>query len=331
VCAGGATHAAAASATTAISTSGNFAEITTLDCDFDYRPGREFLFPSADPVLQGYGFVLWKVEPSLVSEPLSYARYQGRHGKLTGASLVRQGVRWFEGVLDDCSPVYAEDASSHAEYAGLDHLAFHGKIVFADTYAAAKTLIGHDVLVLGEGLEPRQRLYTSSRTRYYPLFDGEALKVIGIDMHRYAFAKGVGPFFLEVINARNEVGLIKFNPEYLEVPHGSLPVYPKPRTRDFASGLPKRDVIQANSPILGDTNYQLTISRFTHEADGLAAVYDLEQAGFSARLWPQATTKGVIIYTLQIDGFQTAALAQSLADILARRYGWLSSLDQPLP
>ena len=307
----------------------DYANIVELNCNYQYRPGREFQFPSADKVLQPYGFILWKSKPSLVSPPLDYSLNLGRRGKLSGEFVYNDGIRWFTGVMDDCSRVYAEDASAHAERSSLEHLMFHGKVFFADTYAAAKTLIGHDVIVRGKGLEPRQRLYTQQRKQYYSLSDGQVLKVVGIDTHRYAHAKGVGPFFLRVENAQKQQGLIKFNPDYLEVPYGVLPVYQRTPARVFVDDpLPARASTggsrpSGNQPMLGENAFALTVKHFNSEAEGLAAELELKQAGFSARLMPTTTAQG-LSYELQVEGFASERLATSMARILANRFGWIA-------
>lgn len=301
------------------------ADIDEAICNFEFRAGREFLFPSADEELQEYGYVLWKAAPSLAAEPLDYARYQGRRGKLTGQTVHSDGIRWYQGFLDDCSAVYAEDASAHSVWSGMDHLALHGKIVFADNYAAARALIGHHVVVRGEGLEPRHRLYTPDEAESFALNDGEWLRVIGIDMHRYAFAKGVGPFFLQVENALGQQGLIKFNPLYIGLPRSDLPVSrPRPvRERDQLAGSP----VFGNAPLPGDADRVLDLAIFRDESDGLAAVLEMETAGFSVRLLPQ-DGEGGVRYRLQLVGFPTMSLARSLREILAARYGTRMLLPQ---
>ncbi len=322
----GPVHAAAFSVASGLT---DYAEIVELDCNFEFRPGREFQFPTADSVLQSYGYVLWKNKPALIAEPLDYSLHQGRRGKLSGDFVVRDGIAWFAGVLDDCTRVYAEDASTHSELNRLEHLLFNGKVVFADTYAAARNLINHDVIVRGEGLEPRQRLYTDERSRWFGLSDRQILKVVGIDMHRYAHAKGVGPFFLVVENEDGNQGLIKYNPEYLEVPHGVLPIYSTPPVRDLtAAPLPARASYvgpreEGNQPIPGENGYLLTINRFDREVDGQEALLEMQQAGFQARLMPRAQADGQVIHELQIAGFPSRPLAESMARIVASRFGWI--------
>ena len=306
----------------------DYAAIVEVDCNFEFRPGREFQFPSADEVLQSYGYILWKNKPALIAEPLDYSLHQGRRGKLSGDLLVRDGIVWFSGVLDDCTRIYAEDASTHSELNRLEHLLFNGKVVFADTYAAARGLINHDVIVRGEGLEPRQRLYTSERSRWFGLSDRQVLKVVGIDMHRYAHAKGVGPFFLVVENDAGKRGLIKYNPEYLEVPHGVLPIYSAPPARDLAaSPLPARASYvgpreEGNQPMPGENGFVLTMNRFERQSDGQAALLELQQAGFQARL-VQTGAPQQLVYELRIDGFPSRPLAESMARIVASRFGWI--------
>ena len=310
----------------------DYARIVELGCNFEFRSGWEFEFPSADPVLQPYGFILWKNKPSLISNPLDYSLHEGRRGKLTGDTVIHDGILWYAGVMDDCTRIYAEDASTHSKNSALEHLIFHGKVFFADTYAAARSLIGHDVIVQGEGLEPRQRLYTSERQHYFPLRDGQVLRVVGIDTHRYAHTKGVGPFFLEVENAEQRRGLIKYNPEYLRVPHGVLPVFVQAPGREFANiELPARTRFLANTkqgtrPIPGDDAYVLTLNRFRRESDGLNAVAELELAGFSAYLMPAQDQTGRL-YELRVGGFSSAGLAESMAQILANRFGWIEVPD----
>ncbi|MGJ8670562.1 MAG: SPOR domain-containing protein [Oceanococcus sp.] len=312
----------------------DYARIVELGCNFEFRSGWEFEFPSADPVLQPYGFILWKNKPSIVSNPLDYSLHQGRRGKLTGELVVRDGIRWYTGVMDDCTRIYAEDASTYSKNSPLEHLIFHGKVFFADTYAAAQSLIGHDVIVQGAGLEPRQRLYTPDRRHYFPLQGGQVLRVVGIDTHRYAHTKGVGPFFLVVENADQRRGLIKYNPEYLRVPHGVLPVYVRAPGREFANNeLPGRKRFlnkarQGNHPIPGDDAYVLTLNRFRRESDGLNAVAELELAGFSAYLMPPEN-QTEMLYELRVEGFSSAGMAESMARILANRFGWIE-LAQPL-
>ena len=321
----GPVHAAAFSVAGGLS---DYAEIVEVDCNFEFRPGREFQFPSADEVLQSYGFILWKNKPSLIAEPLDYSLHQGRRGKLSGDMVIRDGIAWFSGVLDDCTRVYAEDASVHSELNRIEHLLFNGKVVFADTYAAARELINHDVIVRGEGLEPRQRLYTAERSRWFGLSDRQILRVVGIDMHRYAHAKGVGPFFLVVENDQGQRGLIKYNPEYLEVPHGVLPIYSTPPARDLATApLPARASYigpreDGNQPIPGENGYLLSINRFEREADGHAALLEMQQAGFQARLVARNQADRVI-HELQIGGFPSRPLAESMARIVASRFGWI--------
>ncbi len=312
----------AAASSPAAGATAEYSQIVELDCDFEFRPGREFQFPTADPILQGYGFVLWKKQPSLRSEPLDYAHYHQRRGKLTGKTLIREGVRWYEGYLDDCSPVYAEDASVHSQLSGMAHLALHGKIIFSDTYAVAKGLIGQTVWVRGTGLEPRQRLYTADPDTHFALHDGEPLKVVGMDLHRYAFAKGVGPFFLRVLNAEGEHGLIKFNPKYLVTPQGELALHLPPRAREFGPRPPRVNAVMGNRPLLTESAYVLNISPFLTKTDGQAAVSELEEAGFAASLLPE-TLDGAVSYRLLIAGFPTVSLARSMAEILAHRFGRL--------
>lgn len=307
----------------------DYARIVEVGCNFEYRPGREFQFPTADSVLQPYGFVLWRAEPSLAANPLDYSLHQGRRGKLSGETVIRDGVVWYSGLLDDCTHVYAEDASANASRDGLEHLSFSGKVFFADTYAAAKSLIGHDVIVRGEGLEPRQRLYTHSRRLFYRLSDRQVLRVLGIDTHRYAHAKGVGPFFLQVENAHGKRGLIKYNPDYLELPHGPLPIYQSPPGREFAStNLPaglSGERVQGNQPMPYE-GYALNLNRFTKQSTGLQAVAELQEAGFNAQLLEQDMS-----WNLRVEGFATERMAQAMLRILASRFGWLQleSLQAP--
>ena len=306
----------------------DYAQIVEVNCNFEFRPGREFQFPSADDVLQSYGYILWKNKPSLMSEPLDYSLHQGRRGKLTGDFVVRDGIVWFAGVMDDCTRVYAEDDSTHSELNRLEHLLFNGKVVFADTYAAARSLLNHDVIVRGEGLEPRQRLYTAERSRWFSLSDRQVLKVVDIDMHRYAHAKGVGPFFLVVENQHGQQGLIKYNPEYLEVPHGVLPIYSAPPARQLTSApLPARaryigPRVEGNQPIPGEHGFVLSINRFARQADGQAALLEMQQAGFDAQLVPRMA-QDATYYQLQISGFPSRPLAESMARIVASRFGWI--------
>lgn len=309
----------------------DYARVVELNCNFEYRSGLEFQFPSADPVLRPYGFVLWKSKPSIVSRPLDYSLYQGHRGKLSGETVLRDGIRWYTGVLDDCSRIYAEDASAHAQRPGLEHLMFHGKVFFAETYAAAKKLIGHDVIVRGPGLEPRQRLYTRERDTHYSLSDKQVLRVVGIDTHRYAHAKGVGPFFLQLENADGKQGLIKYNPDYLEVPHGILPVSVPLPGRGFAqTHLPARkDAVQAavqgNQPMPRQRAYLLSVQQFRNENQAAQAMAELQQAGFDAVVMPQPKSQGGPAFELRIEGFSSAALARSMARILANRFGWIKT------
>lgn len=289
-------------------------------CDYAQRSGRPFRFATADASLQDYGYVLWKTAPSLAEEPLDYARYHGREGKLTGRSLRRDGVRWFEGIMPDCSLVYAEDASSNADYAGVDHLDMHGKIVFEDTLDKALGLVGAEVVVQGEGLEPGQRLYTAHPTENYPLSDGERLRVVGVDTHRYAHAKGIGPLFLQVRNTAGEQGLIKFNPRYLDAVSGEFPLNPLPRMHAAAPALPGREAAQGGGDWRRD--YVLTVSNFHDESAGLAAARVLTRDGFNADLRAQPGVQGTV-YKLQIAGFPTLDLAAAMAGILARRFNWV--------
>lgn len=118
-------------------------------------------------------------------------------------------------MLDTCRPVYAEDASGYSAASPAFHLEMHGKIVFDDTLSFARGLIGSDVVVLGQGLEPNHRLYTPVRGDSFPLAANARLSVVSVDTHRYAHAKGVGPFFLTVLDAAGRRGLIKYNPRYI--------------------------------------------------------------------------------------------------------------------
>ena len=197
--------------------------------------GDSFVFASADRVLQSYGYVMWRQQPSLVAEPLPYADYVGRRGRLTGRVLQRQGERWLEAVLEDCQRVYAEDASRHSPHAPLRHLELHGRVYFTDSLQRAKRLVGQVVTVKGEGLIPRQRLYTARRDVWYPLEAEQSLRVIGVDTHRYAHAKGIGAFFLKVENAAGQRGLVKFNPRYLQWPDATTQM-----ARAEASGSPQQ-------------------------------------------------------------------------------------------
>ncbi len=286
-------------------------------CSFEQLSGREFEFATADPILQPYGFVLWKTKPSLAQEPLAYAPYQGRRGKLTGRTLVRNGIRWYEGRMDDCTAIFAEDASRNSDYIGVDHLSFHGKIIFADTWKSAHRLIGRQVQVRGAGLEPGQRLYTAERERSYALHDGEWLKVTGVSGHRYAHAKGVGPLFLQVDKASGERGLIKFNPKYLRVADGEFPVRPRRRSELFGPDL-AAVVARAEARSAG---YTLTVSDFDSEEVGKAAAQLLERDGFNAALSPQRGRYGTV-YSLQMAGFPTLDRATAMAGILAMRFNW---------
>ena len=208
--------------------------LVTPRCAYDSVRGDEFRFPTADRALQHYGFVLWRETASIVSDPLAYDRVSGRRGKLTGKTIYEHGINWFEALMEDCSYIYAEDASRFSNYHGLEHLKLHGKVVFFDLLAVANELIGEVLIVQGAGLESRQRLYTESRAHSYPLHDGERLTVLGIDEHRYAHAKGVGPFFFRVQRKAGQTGLIKFHPKYVRTTQGLLPLkyFPPAELRD---------------------------------------------------------------------------------------------------
>lgn len=298
-------------------------------CDFDALPGREFRFSTADPVLRPYGFVLWKPSPSLFAEPLSYAEVSGRRGKLTGELIERDNLRWHVGFLDDCRPVYAEDASAHSDYDRQLHLELNGKIIFSDIEAAAEQLIGRDVIVQGPGLEPRQRLYTPERGRFHPLRGGDRLRVVGIDPHRYAHAKGVGPLFLEVQRPSGARGLIKFNPDYVRLPDGSLPLR-SPRVfvlgedaeaePGFVSRGAGERVTTQPRPLGAGRGYLVTLATLPDETAGWSAVRELKNEGYTARLKVQPDGAD-LAYQLQVLGFDTPAAARAAGEALAGRYG----------
>lgn len=302
-------------------------------CDFDAVQGLEFRFSPADADLREFEYVLFKKAPSLAREPLAYAMVSGRRGKLTGRTVVRDGITWFEGVLDDCSPVYAEDASRNSAFDPLDHLAFFGKVVFEQWHRDARSLLGQELIVRGEGLEPRQRLYTADRYRSYPLHDGQRLTVIGIDGRRYAHAKGVGPFFLRVANELGQVGLIKLNPRYLRRPGQELALrtlqLPAPAPEEApAQTVPANWEVAASSAGFGrqrQRSYVLTVSHFLDEAQGLAAEQILERDGFNARLQAYGDAAGGVIYKLQIAGLASQELAAEMARMLAGRFEWIGS------
>ena len=180
-------------------------------CD---RPGQPpFIFSAADAPLQKYGYVIWRSEPLITQEPLSYRRYVGKRGWLTGRDVYSHGSVWHEAVLETCEHVYAQGADPRAPRTQFHHLEVNAKVYFTDTLRVAAGLIGRQVLVVGA--EPDQRLYTSARSVSEPLSVGERLMVIGVDTHRYAHTKGTGPFFLQVENRQGKRGLIKYNPEYI--------------------------------------------------------------------------------------------------------------------
>ncbi len=316
------------------------AALTPVDqCDFAALEGLEFRFSPADADLREFEYVLFKKAPSLAREPLAYAMVSGRRGKLTGRTVIRDGITWFEGVLDDCSPVYAEDASRNSSFDPLDHLAFFGKVVFEQLHRDARELLGQELIVRGEGLEPRQRLYTADRYRSYPLHDAQRLTVIGIDARRYAHAKGVGPFFLRVVNELGQVGLIKLNPRYLRRPHGELalrslqaPVLPEEQPTRAEE--PATLQVAASNSGFGrqrQRSYVLTVSHFLDEAQGLAAEQILERDGFNARLQAYGDAAGGVIYKLQIAGLASQELAAEMARMLAGRFEWIGSAGHLTP
>ena len=302
-------------------------------CDFESADGHEFQFSSADSILQPYGYVLFKTAPALLREPLNYAEYSGRRAKLTRRSIVRDGIRWFEGLLDDCTPLYAEDASGGSARDGLNHLAFFGKVVFEQWHREAEQLIGQDVVVRQAGLEPGQQLYSWDEHRSYALRDGEVLTVIGIDTHRYAHAKGVGPFFLRVINEDDEAGLIKYNPRYLHLPEGDLALSrlgaSQPQVADRAA-TPAMELAartgQRRRP--SPRSYVLTVSHFMDEQAGLVAERKLAQGGYNARLLSYDEPDGSVIYKLQIAGLASAEMASEMARQLATRFEWIGAMGR---
>ncbi len=322
------------------------------NCNFDLLEGREFSFPKADPVLHTYGFVLWKPQASIVAEPLSYAEHAGRRGKLTGRKVRAHGITWYEGQLDDCSLLYAEDASGHSTYPGIQHLEFNGKIVFEDMLAAGEALIGSEVIVKADGLEPRHRLYTPRRNVWYPLRDGERLRVVGTDTYRYAHAKGVGPYFLKVARQTGETGLIKFNPNYLTTAHGPLVTVAgalggttASLDAESAEGKPVADPLQMPSaamvaaalpfarhrvdafdpgllaPVEVPEEFVLNVAAMDIEPNAISAAQDLRRAGYAATVSPQQAPERVF-YRIQIEGFNTVDAALAAAEDLAQRFGW---------
>ncbi len=306
-------------------------------CDFAAVEGLAFRFSPADEDLRDFEYVLFKRAPSLASEPLDYAAVSGRRAKLSGRTVVRDGITWFEGVLDDCSPLYAEDASRNSAFEPLDHLAFFGKVVFDQLHREARDLLGQELIVRGEGLEPRQRLYTADRYRSYPLRDGERLAVIGIDGRRYAHAKGVGPFFLRVVNEIGQVGLIKLNPRYLRRPDGELALSPlqMPALAE-AEPTPAPDAWQVAATNSGfgrqrQRSFVLTVSHFLDQQQALAAEQILERDGFNARLQTYSDEAGGVIYKLQIAGLASQELATEMARMLAGRFEWIGSAGTLMP
>ena len=316
-------------------------------CPFDEMRGREFQFATADPVLQSNGYVLWKSAPTLLSEPLPYAEYHGRRGKLTGEVLVNQGMQWFEGFLDDCSPVFAEDASAFSDFPGIRHLELNGKVIFRDMLAAARSLVDQELVVQGGGLEPRQRLYTAVRNRAFGLRGGEHFTVVGVDLHRYAHAKGVGPFFLVVERDDGQQGLIKFNPEYLRPPDNALPMralrllVPEHVPPSFAvpealpvltlappralgsSGEPALETALLAAPVLvpEEPDVVLQVATMDDAIDAEIAAHDLREAGYEAEIVPGTEGSGARFQVL-VTGLPTQDAAEAAVVALSQRFGW---------
>lgn len=216
-------------------------------CDFDALAGLEFAFPQLDATLRGVGYVLWRLEPSLLADPLPPS-YAGRRGKLEGGWFWAQGERWLVGVLDDCGAVYAMDTSEASAEGPLLNLASVGRIYYLRHLRFARGLVGSQLRVAPQ-LEPNHRLYAPAGGSVDRLAPGELLEVLGVHTPRYGHTKGLGGFYLEVRNARGQQGLVKFHHDYLQGPQGEplwslalrpASVLPGPAPLPAAAPLPAR-------------------------------------------------------------------------------------------